>query len=224
MPRSRTSRAVDLHPIEVGARRNERKTRRTHAERREEAAQRMVEAAVKIVADRGLDYLTLAECGEAAGYSRGLAAHYFGSKDELVTAIATHIVSNYAQRLRGISAGRRGLSGFLFSVGHYIDNGRNRVLELRAFNAVLGSSLTNPAIAGAIAELNRQSVESFAQGLVICIREGEVRPGIDAHAQAALVLSALRGLMSQWLIDQDGVDLDAAKKALLANLRLSLSA
>jgi AcrR family transcriptional regulator len=224
MPRNRTSRVATTESInDIDADESARRIRRTHAERREEAEQRMVESAVRIVAERGLEYLTLAECGEAAGYSRGLAAHYFGSKDALVAAIATHIVADYAQRLRGNSGGRKGLDGFLYSVGFYIDSGRNRILQLRAFHAVLGSSLTQPAISQAIADLNRQSVESFAQGMRMCIKQGAIRKDIDPTAQATLLLSELRGVMSQWLIDQDGVDLDATKTQLLENLRRSLS-
>jgi AcrR family transcriptional regulator len=218
MQRNRTQSIVDAEADD-----SVRKIRRTHAERREEAEQRMLEAAVRIVAEHGLEYLTLAECGEAAGYSRGLAAHYFGSKDSLISAIATHIVANYTKRLSGSSGGRKGLEGFLYSIGFYIDSGRNRVLELRAFNAVLGSSLTNPRISNAIADLNRRSVNSFAEGLRMCVRHGSVRADIDPVAEATLALSLLRGLMSQWLIDPEGVDLDAAKKELLDNLRRSLS-
>ena len=71
------------------------KSRRSHSQRREEAERSMLDAAVKIVAERGLEDLTLAGCGEAAGYSRGLAAHYFGTKEELISAIAQHIVDGY---------------------------------------------------------------------------------------------------------------------------------
>jgi len=183
----------------------------------------MLDAAVKIVAERGLEYLTLAECGEAAGYSRGLAAHYFGSKDALIGAIAGHIVEDYALRLRGNSGGRRGLDGFLYSVAFYIDSGRSRMLQLRAFHAVLGSSLTQPAVSKAIADLNRQSVASFAHGIRACIKQGAIRKDVDPTSQATLVLSVLRGLMSQWLIDPRGVDLEAAKTDLLEGLRRSLS-
>ena len=54
-------------------------TRRSHAERREEAERRLLEAAMEIVAKRGTVRMTLAEVGEAAGYSRGLPAHRFGN-------------------------------------------------------------------------------------------------------------------------------------------------
>ena len=218
MTRNRTHSLVDAEAED-----SIRKIRRTHAERREEAEHRMLEAAVRIVAERGLEYLTLAECGEAAGYSRGLAAHYFGTKDELIGAIASHIVARYTQRLSGSSGGLRGLNGFLHSVAFYIDSGRTHILDSRAFNAVLGSSLTNRAVSASIADLNRRSVQGFARGLRACIKQGEVRADIDPVMQSTLVLSNLRGLMSQWLIDPEGVNLDAAKKEFLENLRRALS-
>jgi AcrR family transcriptional regulator len=216
-----TSAAAEREPQEAPD--ASRRVRRTHAERREEAEQRMLEAAVRIVAERGLDYLTLAECGEAAGYSRGLAAHYFGSKDALVAAIANHIVESYVLRSRGGSGGRRGLDGFLDSVAFYIENGRGRLLQLRAFNAVLSSGLTHPTVSDSIAQLNRESVQGLARGLRTCIKQGTVRQDINPVSQATLILSALRGVMTQWLLDPEGVDLDAVKAELLSSLRRSLA-
>lgn len=182
----------------------------------------MLDAAVRIVAERGLEYLTLAECGEAAGYSRGLAAHYFGSKDALIAAIANHIVDEYTQRARGGSRGQKGLDGFLSAVAFYIENGRNRPLQLRAFNAVLAAGPTHPDLTKAIAKLNRESAAGFARGLKACIKQGAVRDDIDALAQARILVATLRGLMTQWLLDPTGVDLDVLTKELLQNLRRNL--
>jgi AcrR family transcriptional regulator len=201
----------------------ESKNRRSHSERREEAEERMLRAAVNIVAERGLENLTLAECGEAAGYSRGLAAHYFNSKEGLITAIATHIVEEYSQRLRADRRIRVGLSGLLESVAFYIDSGRAHIVALRAFHAVLGAALNLPALSSAIAELNRNTVSYFALMLKSGIEHGEVRPNIDIHAQAVIIISSLRGVMTQWLLDPDHVDLDAIKKELLIDLRRLLT-
>lgn len=60
--------------------------RRTQAERREEAEGKLLRAAIELLATRGYDGFTLAEVGKAAGYSRGLPAHYFGCKEELLAA------------------------------------------------------------------------------------------------------------------------------------------
>jgi AcrR family transcriptional regulator len=68
-----------------------RPRRRTQAERREQAERRLLDAALAVVARRGSVRMTLAEVGEAAGYSRGLPAHRFGSKAGLLRALAAHI-------------------------------------------------------------------------------------------------------------------------------------
>jgi AcrR family transcriptional regulator len=207
---------------DVGTVNRLRKRRRSHAERREEAGQRMVDAAVRIVAERGLDDLTLAECGEAAGYSRGLAAHYFGSKNELIAAVANHIVADYVQRLRSGSRGKQGLEGLLDAVEFYIDSGRNRSLQSQAFHAVLGAGPVYPQLAATVARLNRESVDAFARGLTGCKKRGIVRSDVDTRAQATLILSMLRGVMQQWLLDPQGVDLNRIKRELRSSLRRAL--
>ncbi|MFZ4685441.1 MAG: TetR family transcriptional regulator, partial [Hyphomonadaceae bacterium] len=60
--------------------------RQTQAARRETAERAILEAAKRIVAERGLDELTLNEAGEAAGYSRALPAHYFGTRSAMLGA------------------------------------------------------------------------------------------------------------------------------------------
>ncbi|CAN0427695.1 unnamed protein product, partial [Phaeothamnion confervicola] len=69
--------------------------RRTQTERREEAERRLLDAALAIVARTGTVRLTLAEVGEAAGYSRGLPAHRFGSKAGLLRALVAHIHARF---------------------------------------------------------------------------------------------------------------------------------
>jgi AcrR family transcriptional regulator len=200
----------------------EQKARRPHAVRREEAEERMVQAAVQIVAERGLENLTLAECGEAAGYSRGLAPHYFGSKEGLISAIANHIVDDYTQRQRADRPNRVGLAGLLDNVNYYIESGRSNVVTLRAFHAVLASALTQTPLADAIAKLNRNSVYSFAKMIRSGVDRNEIRADINVRAQATLILIALRSMLTLWLLDPDHVDIDAIKKEFLANLRRSL--
>jgi len=57
--------------------------RRTQSDRREVAEGALLQAALSLIASRGVKGTTLAEVGEAAGYSRGIAAHYFKTKDGL---------------------------------------------------------------------------------------------------------------------------------------------
>src|SRR5690242_21175267 len=61
--------------------------RRTQRERREETERKVLAAATALIAQHGSRALTLAEVGQAAGYSRGIVAHHFGSRENLLRAV-----------------------------------------------------------------------------------------------------------------------------------------
>ena len=58
--------------------------RRTQAERTAETRRRVLDAAAALVASHGAHAVSLAAVGEAAGYSRGIVNHHFGSKGRLL--------------------------------------------------------------------------------------------------------------------------------------------
>jgi AcrR family transcriptional regulator len=199
---------------------------RTQAQRRAEAEQRILQAAVDIIAERGIDQLTLAEAGEAAGYSRALPAHYFGSREDLILAVADHLVQGYRRRLEagppGASPGG-GLESLIGRIAYYIDSNREAASRLRAFHEVLNAALNRPALAPAIAELDRESAAGFARSIRAAITRGEIRDDVDPDAEGVLILSTLRGVMRQWLIAPDGIDLDAIRAEFIAGLRRNWS-
>ena len=63
--------------------------RRTQEQRRAETERRVVDAATELIATSGSRRITLAQVGEAAGYSRGIVYHQFGSRERLVEGNAT---------------------------------------------------------------------------------------------------------------------------------------
>lgn len=194
--------------------------RRTQVERREEAERLILDAAVRLVAEKGLDAFTLADAGEAAGYSRGLPAHYFGSKADLLSAIANHIRKWFSAGLRGrLDRQRRGLSNLIAGIDFYFDAcGTDRTMLL-ALHTVLGGALHKPALADAIARLNRESAEEIEAAIRNGIAKGEIRRGIDAKAWSVLILSSVRGAIAQWLVDPDHVDLPSLRAGFVSALK-----
>ena len=96
-----------------------RPERRTQTERREEAERRLLAAALEIVARRGSVRMTRAEVGEAAGYSRGLPAHRFGSKAGLVHALAGYIGERFGQQRERGPKPEPGLAAILGNIHFY---------------------------------------------------------------------------------------------------------
>jgi AcrR family transcriptional regulator len=197
-------------------------TARSHAERRQAAESGIVQAAFDIVARRGVDQVTLAEAGEEAGYSRALAAHYFESREALLAAVAEHALEKY--RLRMLAAAPPGLAGreaVLAAIAFYFNETRKWPKRLRAFFEVMNAGLRWPSIAPTVARLNAAMVDSFTGHLRAAQEKGEIRADLDARAEAVVVTGAMRGIMGQWLIDPDSVDLDAVRDNFIAGLRRS---
>jgi len=197
-------------------------TARSHAERRQAAESRIVQAAFDIVARRGVDQVTLAEAGEEAGYSRALAAHYFESKEALLGAVAEHALEKY--RLRMLAAtqpGRTGREAVLAAIAFYFDETRKWPRRLRAFFEVMNAGLRWPSIAPTVARLNAAMVEGFAGHLRTAQEKGEIRADLDPQSEAVALAGAMRGIMGQWLIDPESVDLDAVRDNFIAGLRRS---
>lgn len=69
--------------------------RRTQAERRAETERRLLDATMAIIADRGVRAVTLAAVGQAAGYSRGIVTHQFGSRQGLLDALTLELQNRF---------------------------------------------------------------------------------------------------------------------------------
>lgn len=197
--------------------------RRTQAERRSEAERALLKAGVGLVADKGLDRFTLADVGEAAGYSRGLPAHYFGSKDNFVATLARQIVGDFGRHAALQGTSRRGLARILETCDLYLESSLQSPKVTRALHAVLGEAVTNAALRKAIRDVNSHSVAAIENIIRDAATAGEIRKGLDPKETAILILSQLRGVVAQWLVDPDGIDIHAIKSVFLDNLKRSLA-
>ncbi len=180
-------------------------------------------AALEIVAERGLEALTLLEAGQRAGYSRALPAHYFGSKDQLVSALADYVVEGFVDRMQNADFGGAGLDSLLKRIAFYIDDGKRDLESLRAFHAILNAAVTNPVLRPSTARLNSESALSYARMIEAGINNGEICPDIDPMAQGRLILIAMRGILTQWLIAPDAVNVELLRDTFLSNLKRALA-
>ena len=93
---------------------------RTQQERRLEAETKLLETAREIVSRKGWAGTTLADVGEAAGYSRGLAGHHFGSKTGLLRAITLQINNTLMEELEKVPSPDAGLEAILSFISVYL--------------------------------------------------------------------------------------------------------
>jgi AcrR family transcriptional regulator len=190
--------------------------RRTQAARREEAERRLLEAALQIVAERGTVRMTLAEVGEAAGYSRGLPAHRFGSKAGLVHALAIYIGERFGEQRGKGPALAPGLAAISGNIHFYFARRGGAWTATRALLVMMTEALMAPGteLQREVAAYNRSALAWFEQHIRTGIDRGEIDPGNDPAVTAVILLGAMRGVMLQWLVD-DRIKLAAVRDRLL---------
>jgi AcrR family transcriptional regulator len=174
---------------------------RTQAQRRLASEQRLAEAALQVLARKGWVGMTLAEVGEAAGVSRGLASHHFGNKAGLLRAITLQIARNFDEAMQASPATKPGLDAVLNYVSVYL--GRKdrkwtstRTLLLLMAEALVEGSENAPVLAGYM----KRMFDYLEENIRIGIEAGEIHPDISPKLGAETVIGTLRGVMLQRLI------------------------
>jgi AcrR family transcriptional regulator len=209
-------------PAAPATKRNTVTEPRTHAVRREEAERAMLRAAVTLIAEKGIAGLTLNDVGEAAGYSRGLPAHYFGTRDQLVGAVARHMVKGFARGL-GREEIAPGLDGLLRACGAYLKAAAKDPPATRALMIVFAEATARPGLFPDIVDVTQRSVAGTTASIKAGQARGEIRADVDAKSFAALILGQLRGVVAEWLMDPKLFSIDRARAEMIASLRRSLT-
>lgn len=107
--------------------------RLTQAERTELSDQRMFDAAVALINERGPAATKLSDVGVSAGYSRGLASHRFGSKNNLFDFVVRRVGEFWLEQLKQATGGQVGFSAIEQAVNQHYQFCVDAPAHLRAF-------------------------------------------------------------------------------------------
>jgi len=200
-----------------------RPNRLTQADRSALSERRTLEAAVALMGERGYEKTTLAAIGQAAGYSRGLPTHLFGSKEELFARVIRWISDMGRPQLESALQGRTGVDAlFAFADAHrqFADENpvMNRALYVLWFQSLIADS---PMRAAAIDDLlgHRDRVRRIIEE---GIARGEIRSGVDPSAEAIQFCGTLFGLGLQRLIDPLGYPIEDMSRRFKERLAAAL--
>lgn len=197
--------------------------RRTQRERREEAEQGLIGAAAEIISESGPASATLARVGERAGYSRGLVAHYFGSKAALMERVADTVSREFTAALLAARPAE----------GSLLDDAK-ALVEVY-FEVVRDPPTMNRArlvlIADAVAHADSDSREvvmaadrEFRSLLTARIAAAghELADDVDPDALAVTIVGLLRGVTFESMLDPS-IDLAAVQSEVLALIATRLA-
>jgi TetR/AcrR family fatty acid metabolism transcriptional regulator len=159
---------------------------------RESRRAQLVSAAAGVLAERGIARTTVSDIVKAAGVAQGTFYLYFGSKDDIVVAVAQHLADTIVSAIQE-TIDRPGISA---------------VDEMRALCDVFGSLAASPGVEEIVTLMHEPGnraihdrlTEQLAPRLVSLVTETierGVRQGVfdvpDARAAAWFVLAGLQG-------------------------------
>ena len=185
--------------------------RMTQAERTALSDQRMFEAAVALINEHGTQKTTLKDIGQMAGYSRGLANYRFGSKDGFLLELfhqfedrwKTHLNSYVGQKsgIAAVMAATDALRDFLQAESAYM-----RAMYLLWYESLGHQSAMRTSLAEHHQVYRKDTRRYVEQG----IEAGEIDPDINAEQFAVQFCAFIFGIVYQWLVDAEALDLKAA--------------
>jgi AcrR family transcriptional regulator len=167
----------------------DRPARRTQEQRRAETERRVLDAAMALIARSGSRAVTLAEVGEAAGYSRGIVYHHFGSRERLLEAVVDE-----AQRFDVPAYQGDGLDHLARIIEAYLRNVVRRTPSARAFLQLWGEAIAaDPVLSPLFARRDADFRQLLANVVRQGVADGSIRPDANPAAAAVLIVALVRG-------------------------------
>lgn len=169
----------------------------TPAERRKRAQEsRILDAALELVAESGLEALSIKGIAERADYSPAALYRYFGSKDELVAALALRAVRALGEALEGC-AGDTPLSCATALVRRFLAFAHEDEARFGLIHVLLAEPrvlVDDPALVGEVLAAVMEVIAPLAAALDEAAAIGQLAAG-DAQDRALLVATSLLGLL-----------------------------
>jgi AcrR family transcriptional regulator len=197
------------------------RTRRTQEERRDEAEQRMLAAGVHLLAVNGPEKLTLTDVGVSAGYSRGLPAHHFGSREDYLKALASYVAVEFNRTLGGAGQAS-GLAAVLEITRVVLEQIRTDPTRGLATQIVLADPRQDQALSDEVAALRDQTLSLLAGHVRDGIARGEIRADASPDHAGLLIAAGICGLIEVWLANPQ-YDIHSGGEELLKLIEMGLS-
>lgn len=184
--------------------------RMTQAERTALSDQRMFEAAVALINEHGTQKTTLKDIGQMAGYSRGLANYRFGSKDGFLLELFHQFDDRWKTHLNSYVGNKSGIAAVVAATDALRDFLQTESAYMRAMYLLWYESLGHQsAMRTSLADHHKVYRKDARRYIEKGIEAGEIDPDIVAEQFAVQFCAFIFGIVYQWLVDAEALDLEA---------------
>lgn len=196
----------------------------TQSERTESSRRTLIDATISLLAHEGYRAASVTRIQDESGLSRGLVSYHFGSKLKLLEAVVHRISSDYNEQT---AADREGLPGRyqiqqMFQA--YLTRMMQRPEPSHVMLVLAAESVSEaPELRDAVKDSYRSFRARISEMLRTGIKDGSIRPDIDPVTHAAVLHGVLRGMVLQYFVDPEEIDLEKVRSAVADMLERDLT-
>lgn len=130
-----------------------------------ERQRQIVDAFIDLVAERGLERVTLDDVARVAGVQRAALRHFVGNREELILAAVDELARRYEVSAAEMGVGETPAIDELITLLFSDELTRDQPVETAAFNALLAEAIRRPAARGAIIKGYDMLLDQMASAL-----------------------------------------------------------
>jgi len=173
--------------------------------------EQILDAAIKTFARRGTANTKMADIAEAAGIGKGTVYEYFRSKQEICRTAFQHVIEKAeATALKRTAAAEDPLDkllAYLWSWKEILAGDLREQLEIMLDLWTEGIRSKDKEAAFSLKKTYDDHRLFLQEILGACVRSRKIRP-VDTHLVASIIIGALDGMMVQWIIQPEVLDVE----------------
>ena len=168
---------------------------------REERRQQVVAVASRLIAEAGLDAVTVRDVASAADCSTAIVSHYFHNKKELLFLTYQGSIDRATERAN-VAVGPDGtdVRGFLAEI---MPLDEERLIEWKIWVAFWAKAVSDPEIAAAQRDCVRRTRANITKVLTAARARGALVDGLHLEDEARRLLVLIMGMAVQVLFDAE---------------------
>jgi AcrR family transcriptional regulator len=168
---------------------------------REERRQQVIAVASRLIAEAGLDAVTVRDVANAADCSTAIVSHYFHNKKELLFLTYQGSIDRATERA-AIAVGPDGtdVRGYLTEI---MPLDEERLIEWKIWVAFWAKAVSDPEIAASQRDCVRRTRGNIARVLAALRERGGLVDGLDLDDEARKLLVIIMGMAVQVMFDPE---------------------
>ena len=155
----------------------------------------IADALIRVVAERGLDAVSIRTVAREAGVSIGTVQYHFATKDDLLLGAYERVIDNVTTRARSFPEPDKHPAQYIRALlRQLLPLDEARELEARVAIAFTARSVHSPRLTELYSLGYRALVDAIAGALGRAVQLGEAAPGIDPEHGAVEAVALADGL------------------------------